>query len=368
MRNKRNKFYSLDNILSRNARYNIIIGQRSNGKTYACLLHGIKQYVANGSEMAIVRRWKEDFRGKRGQQMFEALTKNDEISKITDDEWTDVYYFSSRWYFCRYNEDDGKRITSPYPFAYGFALSDMEHDKSTSYPNVRTVVFDEFLSRSAYLVDEFVLFMNVLSTIIRQRDDVTIFMCGNTINKYCPYFSEMGLRNVKTMEPGQIDVYEYGESGLRVAVEFSDNPQKKQASAVYFAFDNPKLSMITGTGSIWEIPLYPHCPVKYKPKNVLFTYFIEFDDELFQCEIVLKDGNYFTYIHRKTTPIKNPELDIIYSPQFSSLPNYRRKITKPRDDIDRKIAEFFLKEKVFYQDNECGETIRNYLQWCMKGA
>ena len=61
------------------------------------------------------------------------------------------------------------------PFCYAFALSELEHDKSTAYPNVTTVLFDEFLSRKSYLPDEFVLFMNTLSTIIRERDNVKIY-------------------------------------------------------------------------------------------------------------------------------------------------------------------------------------------------
>ena len=37
------EFYSLDNILKNNAHYNIIIGERSNGKTYACLKYGLEK-------------------------------------------------------------------------------------------------------------------------------------------------------------------------------------------------------------------------------------------------------------------------------------------------------------------------------------
>ena len=36
------KFYTLNRILSKNADYNVIFGERSNGKTYATLLYGIK--------------------------------------------------------------------------------------------------------------------------------------------------------------------------------------------------------------------------------------------------------------------------------------------------------------------------------------
>ena len=361
---RKTKFYNLNKILKNRALYNLIIGERSNGKTYSTLKYGLEQYVKSGKQIAIVRRWDTDFIGKRGTVYFDALVSNNEISKLTEGQWTGVFYRASKWYLCRY-DDDGNRIIDETPFAYGFALSQMEHDKSTSYPDITTIIFDEFISRNGYLPDEFVLFMNVLSTIIRHRKDVTIFMLGNTVNKYCPYFNEMGLKHLKQMKQGTIDLYHYGESGLTVAVEYCSNLNKEgKDSDVYFAFDNPKLNMITG--GAWEIDIYPHCPVKYTPKNILFTYFIEFDSDLLQCEIVKRDKKFFTFIHRKTSDIQKPDKDLIFSPEFDPRPNHRRKITKPTDELGRKIAKFYADDKIFYQDNEVGEIVRNYLMWCVK--
>lgn len=357
------RFYSLKNILAKKCIYNMIFGERSNGKTYAALKHGLEQFCVDGKQMALIRRWKEDFTGKRGQSMFDALVSNGEIKKLTSGEYTDVYYYGSRWFLCRYDED-GKRITHDRPLAYGFALSSMEHDKSTSYPDITTIVFDEFLTRTMYIPDEFVLFMNTISTIIRHRTDVKIFMLGNTVNKYCPYFKEMGLSHIKEMSPGDIDVYRYGDSDLTVAVEYTRPDKQGKESDMYFAFDNPKLSMITG--GAWEIDIYPHCPVKYKPKEVLFRYFIIFSGDVLQCEIIQHEDNCFTFIHRKTTDLKDPDNDIIYSTEYDVRPNWKRKITNPRTPIERKIIEHFQKDKVFYSDNEVGEVVRNYLMWCGK--
>ena len=360
------KFYSLEPILRQapDAYYYVIFGGRSSGKSYASYKHGIEDYVNKGKQMAIVRRWGEDFKGKRGQQMFDAIVANGEVTKVTGGKWTGIYYWSSRWYFCKY--EDGKRVVDIEPFAYGFSIASMEHDKSTSYPEITTVVFDEFLTRSAYLPDEFILFMNTLSTIIRNRTDVKIFMLGNTVNKYCPYFKEMGLTHVKDMKGGTIDTYTYGDSGLKVAVEFTGTNKTGKASDKYFAFDNPRLSMITGEA--WEIDIYPHCPVKYKPSEILFTYFIIFADDILQCEVVLHEDLYFTFIHRKTSKLKYPEHDLVYSTQFSARPNFRRKITRPTNEMEKKIAEFYIKDKVFYSDNEVGEIVRNYLIWCGKNT
>ena len=93
------------------------------------------------------------------------------------------------------------------------------------------------MTRQYYLQNEFVLFTNVLSTIIRHRNDVKILMLANTVNKYCPYFKEMGLKHITEMEQGDIDVYTYGTSSLRVAVEYCKPFAKGKASDVYFTFN-----------------------------------------------------------------------------------------------------------------------------------
>ena len=357
------KYYTLKPILAKNALYNVIFGERSNGKTYAALKYGLEQYFKDGKQTAIVRRWREDFTGKRGAVMYDALVNNNEIAKLSAGEWTNIYYWSGRWWACRFN-DDGSRVTDEKPLAYGFSIGSMEHDKSTSYPDITTVIFDEFLTRSVYMPDEFVHFMNVLSTIIRDRTDVKIFMLGNTVNKYCPYFSEMGLTHVKQMKPGTIDLYRYGDTELTVAVEYTKHNKSGKESDMYFAFDNPKLSMITG-GS-WEIDIYPHLPEKYAPKDVLFTYYIEFSGDILQCNVISLNNTNFTFIHRKTGEIKHPESDIVFTPEYSERPNYIRKITKPITPLHKKIAEHYIKDKIFYSDNEVGEIVRNYLLWCGK--
>ena len=361
-RNEDSKFYSLSQIEKCKAIYNVIIGKRSNGKTYACLEKVIREFAETGKQGAYLRRYREDFRGKRGDQLFAAHVSNGVIADATHGEWTSVKYYAGRWYFAKFDETLNKDIRDTEPFCFGFSLSEMEHDKSTSYPDIVTIIFDEFITRSYYLPDEFVLFMNVLSTIIRGRYDVTIYMLGNTVNKYCPYFKEMGLGHVDEMALGTIDLYHYGQSELSVAVERCDDPESSKASNKYFTFDNPSLEMITG--GAWEIDIYPHLPLRYTKKDIQLIYFILFNDYILQCEIVVKDGCIFTYIHRKTTELQNPEGDIIFTTEYSPYPNITRNILHPTYEIHRKISNFFKAEKVFYQDNEVGELVRNYIMWC----
>ena len=363
---KKSKYYSLDNILKKNATYYLIFGERSNGKTFACLERILKKFCESDytEQGAVIRRWDDDLKGSRGAVIFAALEAEGLITKYTDGEYDKVVYKNRSWYLAKFDEEIKKDVCSPTPMAYAFALSVTEHSKSTSFPNITTILFDEFLTRRAYLVDEFVLFMNTLSTIIRQRDNVEIFMCGNTVNKYSPYFTEMGLKNVPKMTIGTIDLYTYGNSKLSVAVEYCASTAGKggKKSDKYFAFDNPKLQMITG--GAWELEIYPHCPKKYEKKNVKFSYFIEFENNLLQCDIVNVENDIFTFIHQKTTPLKNNDKDYVYSVVHKSGYNWSRRITKPSNKLEQVIYKFFADEKVFYQDNEIGEIVRNYILWC----
>lgn len=360
------QYYSLDKIDKKGAHYNVIFGERSNGKTYAVLKKMIENWFRNNKQSALVRRWQDDFKSKRGATMFAALSEV--IKKESNGAFDHVDYYGGRFYMACWEvlpSGERKSVRDDIPFCFGFALSAMEHDKSTSYPDITLICFDEFITRDSYLNDEFILFMNVVSTIVRQRRDVKIYMLGNTINKFCPFFAEMGLYKVKEMAPGQIDVYTYGDSGLLVAVERTGTSQKnKKESDIYFAFNNPKLKMITH-GS-WEIDIYPHLNGHFRSGDILFSYFIKWEGEILQADIIIDELSFYTYIHRKTTEIKDPDNDFIYQLEPDKRNNYHRNFKKPTDIISRKIYDQFKSYKVFFQDNEVGEIVRNYMQWCDK--
>lgn len=352
------KYYSLAKILKAGADYNIIFGERSNGKTYALLEHALRTYLKTGKQSAYVRRWREDLRGKRAETLFSGLVANGTLEKLTKGKYNEIFYYTGKWFLSNYNAETKKRVPSDDPFCYAFSLSETEHDKSTSYPNITTVIFDEFLTRKYYLTDEFVIFMNLLSTIIRQRDNVKIFMLGNTVNKYCPYFSEMGLNHIRQQEQGSIDIYKFGETGATVAVEYAASMESTKESNKYFCFDNSRLQMITG--GKWELSLYPHLPTKYVPANILFKYYIVYKEYTLTAEIIQTYKDFFTYIHYKTTPIRGKQA-VVFALDEDGVPYHFVKIISSATKIQTRIARFFATNKVFYQNNEVGEIVRNYI-------
>lgn len=358
----KNQFYSLKNIMMKNADYNIIFGERSNGKTFACLEHIVKEFVNSGykKQGAYIRRFREDIIGKRAEQIFKGLSESGKIEEITNGDFTSVIYSSGKWYLANFDIQLRKYVAFETPLCFSFALSEMEHDKSASYPNVTTVVFDEFLTRKYYLTDEFILFLNVLSTIIRHRSNVQIFMLGNTVNKFCPYFKEMGLKHVTKMEQGTIDIYRFGKNALTIAVEYTAPSKVKKESNKYFCFDDSESVQMIVNGK-WEMAIYPHLQTKFEKKDIIFTYFIEFGENILQCEIVSKGNENFTYIHEKTTPIKDDDNDLIYSLEHNQKANYKRRLLARTTKLEKQIAMYYALEKVFFQNNEVGEIVRNYI-------
>lgn len=363
------KYYDMTKLLRTGKdnppKYRICFGERSNGKTTAVNIYGVTKYWKTRGQMAIIRRWKEDFRGKRAAAYFDSLicdgNGNNRIKEITKGKYDRVVYQSSKWYLAYWDDELQKNITEPEPFAFAFALSDMEHEKGNSYPNITTVFFDEFMTRGVYLPDEFVLFMNTISSIVRSRDNVEIFMAANTISLHGnPYFAEMGL-DVKTMKKGEIRLFKYGDSKLSVAVEYCDSPNTFKPSDVYFAFQNEKLRMIT-TGS-WEFDFYPHLQTKFEDDDIKFSYFIKYEDRTLQADIIIRPNEAFTFIHNKTTPIKHENQDIVFTTEADNRLNYFGRLTKPVNKAGKKILYFFANNKVFYQNNEVGEIMNRYLAW-----
>ena len=359
------KYYDIHELVNQypNAYYYLVIGERSNGKTYSALTYALERYFKYGEQFAYIRRWGEDIKKKQLSNLFSGHIENGLVDKLSEGGWSGVDYTGSKFRLVRAKNEQGEAEYSEDPIGFAFDLNSMEHYKSISFPKITTVIFDEFLSRQAYLPNEFLLFTNALSTIVRLRTNVKIFMLGNTVNKYCPYFAEMGLTHVKEQKQGTIDQYHYADTDLEVVVEYCESSHKRggKSSDVYFAFDNPQLQMIT-KGS-WEIAIYPHLPDRYKPKEIVAQFFVDFDNELLHGNIIAKDNMApFVFLHRKTTEIKS-DTDIVYGQRPDANPYHRVGIRPYKDKISQFIKKCFMENRIFYSENEVGEIFRNYLLW-----
>lgn len=372
------EFYDGSEILKLGAVWNIVFGERTAGKTYFFLKWAIQRYYEHGEKLAVVRRYSVDVNTRQCTRYFLNLVRTvtpagdvvRAIEEVTEGKWNDIYYFSGRWWLA-YTED-GKMIEKDgTPFAYAFALSQWEHDKGGTDGDICNIIFDEFLTRpteyGGYLTDEFTLFINLVNSVIRLKTEVRIFLLGNTVNQYNPYFTEMLGRRAKYQPIGTIEKYRYGKDPREfVAVERTGVHASQKPNNYIFSFRSQKAAMITE--GAWEWDIYPHLPEEcsYTPDDILFVYFVVFDGEIMQCEIIDNGSYCFTFVHRKTSPIKDEDKDLIYSLEHNPRRNWRRQLNVPIDDIDKRIGRFFIEGQVYYQDNEIGDLMTNYLDSARK--
>lgn len=355
-------WYRLNQILKRKCRYNIIMGQKSNGKTFACLEYILKLYLEKGWRAFYIRRWGEDLQKKLIGDLFKKGTLPKLLEKT---EWDFVDYFSGAFWLAKYDEK-GKVIRDVEPFCYTGALNNSEHISGTRFDsaNIHTIFFDEFLTRSFYLVNEFTLFQHMISDIVREYDIATIFLVGNTVDWSCPYFREMNIYKAETMQLGEIRVYDHGQ-GTTIAIEYADGTGLHLNSNVYFAgFDNPAMRMIT-KGS-WEIPMYPHLPQDYSHHTNKGNVFIKYQDKVVHGDIFVYKGTPAIYFHDKTTQIRlMKNRDLVLGEDIQEyFPQIEHDILSPTTKFGRLVLDCFKNGRVFYQDNYIGEYVNNYLKYC----
>lgn len=371
----KNKYYRLDEIKKAHAQYNIVVSGRSDGKTFAGCEEILKNYCETGYDKqgAYLRRYGVDFSPKNCSQLFEGIVQNGLVSKYTEGKYTDVYYYSRRWWLCKYDEEGRREIDSK-PFCFAFALNEMEHDKSVSHLGITTIVFDEFLTRSVELKNEWAIFLNVLSTIIRDRDDVTIYMFANTVSKYSSYWDNFGI-DISDMELNTIRVYKMGEhEELTIAVEYYNSANRKKDSNKYFCFNDPHVSMITS--ALWETDLYPHLPkvynkdkgiedfIDFDDSNVDFSFFVKYQNATVQGDWIDTGDFNFIFMHKKTTPIRHVDDDIVYCLDSNPRANWIPNLMKNKLEISASIRNMITEGKIFFQSNAVGETFNKYLLDC----
>lgn len=357
-------YYNIAPIDATGAIYRLIVGQRSNGKTYSVCRHIIEDYFNEGKRGAYIRRYEESITPKNLQSLFNPHLQL--IWELSEQKWNSIFYRAKEFHLCAI-DSEGKIIAKDdTAFCITAAINTSENTKGEDRGEVHIIVFDEFMTRSGYLNNEFVRFMNLLSTLIRDRESAVVYMLANTVNKYCPYFAEMGLKNIDKLAQGEIAVYTYGSSDLTVAVELCDEVQAtKQTASKYFAFDNPQLQMITR--GAWEFQIYPRAPYKILPEDIVLKFYIQFAEQLLACEVVhstLKQycNDVFIFVHPQTKDISIDDSTIMYVSDFSSCRMHVRFLKDQPTDGHKLIYSLIQRKAVCFSDNDTGEVFRNWLQ------
>lgn len=174
-------YYNFDKLFSYAGWiFAFIISERGVGKSFNSKVAVLNKFLKSGEQFVYVRRYKT------------------ELDSALNNFWTDL---QENGYFEDYDLEvkKSKMVTTflcnGKVCGYAIPLSTSNILKSTAFPKVKTIIYDEFMLDNSgtyrYLKSEVTLFLDMVETIARLRDVQVIFLGNNTsfyANPYVAYF------------------------------------------------------------------------------------------------------------------------------------------------------------------------------------
>lgn len=226
-----NIWYCFDDINRKDALFNMITGGRGTGKTYNAKKMCINNFINNNEEFVWIRRY---------QTELDELCKEDLFfADILEEFPNHNFHIAKNTCFC-----DDK------PMGYFIPLTCSRKYKSVPYPNVTSIVFDEFMigkkdAGCRYLYKEVNVLLNLISTIGRLRDNYKVYLIGNyeiVSNPYFEYFGIYPVKGQRFVRKGEVLLDNYKNKAF---VDYAKNTRfgKLIADSKFgsFAIDNTSL-------------------------------------------------------------------------------------------------------------------------------
>lgn len=344
-----NKYYNGNEILTHNAKYNIVISERSNGKSFWFLQKCVCDFFNDGSEMAYIKRYNDEVKNMKIDKYFEDenflkwLSRNFEYDGILADR-DNLYFY--RW-------EKGKRIKGE-RFGNYFSLQRDEEYKSLHYDKIKNVVWEEFIqSERPYLGNEFKRFSGLISTIARGRE-LRVYLLGNTIARDCPVLLEYGIDIFKVKQNEIIIINHHSTQGT-VKVAFQYAPQKSTSNMF---FGKAEKSIVAGQ---WDVEEVPHLFCSLSEVEKIYTcYMITKLRQAFKMIMFVCDQGRFVYVY----PFDYDDIEYtlgadVFTDTFTTKENYYMHPTKKRH---KALYELYTQDKFVYSHNLCGTEFMRALK------
>ncbi|MDP4120843.1 MAG: phage DNA encapsidation protein [Bacillota bacterium] len=169
-------YFDLDKTLTYNCLFNLIIGNRGCGKTYGAKKRAIKNFLKKGEQFIYLRRY------------------DSELELIQENLFNDIQY-NEEFKGHKIDYKAGYFYVDEVMAGYSMALTKSHYYKSSSFPRVKLIIFDEFVidtgGTTSYLKNEVEKFLDFYETIARKRDVIVLFLANaiTFINPYTVYWN-----------------------------------------------------------------------------------------------------------------------------------------------------------------------------------
>lgn len=176
-------FYNFDKLFSFNFLIAFVIGERGVGKSFGSKVAVLKKFLRTGEQFVYIRRYKT------------------ELDTALATFWDDLQangYFEDLKLEVKKSKMLTRFLCDGKVCGYAVPLSTANILKSTPFPNVTTILFDEFLLDTGgtyrYLKHEVTMFLDVIESVGRLKDNLKVILLGNALNVHAsPYFAYWNL-------------------------------------------------------------------------------------------------------------------------------------------------------------------------------
>ena len=376
--------YNLDNIDKKGANFNLIWGEKANGKSYQVkhkkainkqiddTISYITSYknkedileinIKKGSKFILMRRFKEEIT----PSWIESYFSDVDIEKLTDGEYNMITMYR-RELFLTFYDVETRKSKRGLKIGYAVSLSTEQNYAGGVFLDVDDIIFEEFMSRTIYLHDEANKLMTFYSTVDRKRGTTRLWMVGNTITRVCPYIQDWGLNRIMfTMKQGEIKTLwipttEIDEDGIPIKVKLAIE-HCKSAGGSNFVIGTHANSTNKGE---WQSDPQPKLPKSYNEYKVLFRFAFHYKTFTWLCEYIMDkethDVVWFIY------PYNNKLKDniIVFSDIIKTSPYWQKDIYNPLIKNKTLIDLFktFRENRIFYSSDLCGTEFKQSIDF-----
>lgn len=223
---KFNTYYSARELLGYKALFNLVLSDRSDGKTFNCKVRALEDYDKYHETTVYVRRYDTEITPKMYNTFFNEVSLVPEYSH-----YFDKYEFRHSKAGVEIREKD--KYTSKSEgwewIVYFLPLSKAGKLKSQlDITNIRTIDFDEYMPLDGrYLKDEMMLLMELWKSVDRDRDRTQCILLGNKIDPFCPFFDFFGID--LDIEKQRIRLYRNGGVAVQIYANEEHRTERKES-------------------------------------------------------------------------------------------------------------------------------------------
>ena len=356
MSNKQIKYLSQSKVrkVLRECDYLVLLGERSNGKSYCAKSIAIQDAIDNGSQFIYLRRYDLDTKDSLCVSYFADLP----VSNMTRGEYSCIDVYRKGIYLANIDPETNK-IVRGQKIGYCHALSGAEHYKSLQFPTVKYILYEEFISfNGQYIYNESSALQQYVSTIYRNNRKGKVILIGNTISRICPYYIDWGFdKGLMKQKQGTVDHYiKENDNGENTDIAVFLTESLNYNSGMFFGH---AAKNITKGG--YEVTPQPHLPDDVRNYKTIYKFVLQYNNLMFLCSLLqhnTENDNITWYITPKTTPIERSTR--VVSNQFSTNPywtRFLRGLTVSEENVMRMIYN----GRICYSDDLCGTEFNNVI-------